>query len=308
MKRVVIWGIGNDYEKIVNQIKYEELKGNIQVEALVSRRDLNWCDHRDGYLLISKEELCGKEYDFLIIASSKFYSDIKKEAIELNIPEHKIIDGSIFNMPLFDFKRYMSLLDDPVTIWSDDCWGGYVYHSLKLPFTSPCINIWWPRDSYMKFIQNPIYYIEQPLEVLDVGDLRKNSVPKGKIGIGDEQIQMEFLHAPTFEKAREQWDKRKKRINKNRMFFKLGLPANNKCCEQYLRIFDKIPFPKICFYSGHTEKKDVVYLKRFEWYAYQWEYAEDLDFTTYTRKLEKLYKDIDILKLLNGEDYIRESS
>lgn len=304
----VIWGNGaDDYEKIINQVKYEELKGNIKIAAVVARRSEIFGNRRDGYLLISKEELTALTFDILIIASSKYYKEIRKEAMELGIPENHMINGNAFRLPLFDYSRYIRLVKEPVTILSYDCWGGYIYNKLYLQFTSPLINIYWQKDSYMKFIQDPLFYFEQPLEMHTESNLREGVYPVGVIGGRGNQIRLEFVHARNFEEAKTLWDRRKERVNPERIFLMLGIDGTEPDKEKYLKIFEKLPFPKICFYAGETSVKDVIYLKRFEWHCYQGSRMDSIRFTDYARNMTWLPKDIDLLKLLNGEkDYLRE--
>lgn len=307
MDRCVIWGAGADYERIINQIKYEELKGNLQIVAVVTKRDEIFGNKRDGYLLITKEELFTIEFDILIIASSLYYKEIVTEAMGLGISENHIINGDVFQLPLFDYSRYIRLVREPVTILSDDCGGGYIYHRLKLRFTSPLINILWRKDSYCKFMTDPLFYFMQPLELHTEGNVRENVYPVGTLGEGNRQIRLEFVHARSFDEARNLWDKRKKRVNKDRIFVMLGLDGTDLNKEKYLKEFEKVPFPKICFYSGKTTVKDVVYLSRFEWRCYQGNRMTSVKYTDYARNVDWLSKDIDLLKLLNGEkDYIRE--
>lgn len=310
MEKVVIWGMGEDYEGIINQLKFEEYKGNLTVVALVSKKEFLWCEKRDGYSLIMKEELADISFDFLIVCSRRFYAEIEKEALDLGISRNHIINGQIFKMPLFDFSRYISLVRNPITIWSNDCWGGYVYHSLYLPFTSPFINTFLKSESYIKFIQDPDYYLERTLVCVCEGDIRKNQYPIAKIGDGDKEIFINFIHEYNYKNAEENWNRRKKRVNQNRIFVKLGLSAGDEHCAEYLNVFNRVPFPKICFYSGsiETDKQDIVYLKRFEWYVRNGGPTITLNYTDYTHKLNYIYKDIDILKLLNSERvYHRES-
>ena len=49
------------------------------------------------------------------------------------------------------------------------------------------------------------------------------------------------------------WNRRKSRLNGDRIFVKLSLPAHNEYRERYLADFDRITFPKICFYSGEND-------------------------------------------------------
>lgn len=124
MDKCIIWGIGNDYENIINQIKFEELKGNLEVVALVSKESEIFASKRDEYSIITKYDLIDKEFDVIIISSSKFYKEIISEINALGMEEKQIINGKIFNLPLFDYNRYIRLIREPVTILSDDCWGG----------------------------------------------------------------------------------------------------------------------------------------------------------------------------------------
>lgn len=185
--------------------------------------------------------------------------------------------------------------------------GGYIYHELFLKFTSPLINTLWERRDYCKFIQNPLYYFSFPLQMLRDANLRENIYPVGELGKGEDKIRIKFVHSRSFQEAAELWEKRKGRINKERIFVKLGFDVYEPHGREWLRIFDGVPFPKICFYSGNTNIKDIVYLKRFEWFCHQGSRMDSYSYNDYCRSMTHLFKDIDILKLLNGEeDYVRE--
>lgn len=122
--RCIVWGVGSDYESIINQIKFEEVKGNLKVIALVAKKDEIFGLNRDGYPVISKYRLVDKEFDTIIISSSKYYKEIISEIHELGLLEKKMVNGRVFKRSLFDYKRYIKLVEEPVTILSDDCWGG----------------------------------------------------------------------------------------------------------------------------------------------------------------------------------------
>ena len=250
MDKCIIWGAGQEYENIVNQILFEIEKGNLEVIAIVSDIDHKYFYNKDGFSVVKKEKLHELEFDYLIITSTKCYTEIENEAILLGIKKNKIIHGNVFKIPLFDWKRYISLVKRPISILSDDCWGGYLYHKLYLPFSSPCINISWPKEDYIKFAQDVFYYLDQPLEMEREGELRKNLYPIGRIGSGDKKIHMDFVHAACFQDAKKLWDRRKERVNRDRIFVKFSLPAYLENYKVLLREFNKILFPKIAFFSG----------------------------------------------------------
>ena len=85
MKKVVIWGIGADYERLINLIRFEILKSNIQVVALVAKRCDIVCNHFDGFKIISKEELAEYMYDYIIVTSTRYFEEILSETNAMGI-------------------------------------------------------------------------------------------------------------------------------------------------------------------------------------------------------------------------------
>lgn len=308
MKQCVLWGAGNEYENIVNLIKYEELKGNIKCNAVLSKTKSHFAKKLDGFDIIGKEGLRDVEFDYLIVTAADAYMEIRAEAMAMGVPANRIVPGKVFKLPDFDFNRYVSLLENPVTILSDNCWGGLAYNQLELPFSSPLINTFWEPDSYFKFIQDPFFYLEQPLRMKREGNPQENVYPVGRLGEGDKSVEVQFVHEPSFQRAEKKWNERKQRINKDRVFVKAAVDGNDPRREEYLAIFEQVPYHKICLYSGKTDIKDVVYMKRFEW---DW-YHKSLNVPFAWHKFGSWFMNntvalVDLLKLLNeGKDYIRE--
>ena len=74
--------------------------------AIVSDIDHKYFYNKDGFSVVKKEKLHELEFDYLIITSTKCYTEIENEAILLGIKKNKIIHGNVFKIPLFDWKRY----------------------------------------------------------------------------------------------------------------------------------------------------------------------------------------------------------
>ena len=127
MKKCILWGMGADYEALLNQVLFEIYKGNIEVVAIVCSENDRYCSKRDGFDIITKNELGNIEFDYIIVTSTRFFREIKQEAMDLGINEKRIISGTVFHLPRFDFQLYQNLIENPITILADDCWGGYVY-------------------------------------------------------------------------------------------------------------------------------------------------------------------------------------
>ena len=56
MLNVIVWGNQEQYDLFINQIKAEELKGNICVKGVVSE-DCAWSNKIDEYEMIAKKVL-----------------------------------------------------------------------------------------------------------------------------------------------------------------------------------------------------------------------------------------------------------
>ena len=71
MRRCVIWGAAREYEHIINQVKFEEWKGNVQCVAVLSKSKARYIKKFDGYPLICKEDLKSIAFDYLIIPQDR---------------------------------------------------------------------------------------------------------------------------------------------------------------------------------------------------------------------------------------------
>lgn len=124
MLNVVIWGAREQYDLFINQIKYEELKGNICVKGIIDP-GIAYKKNLDGYEILAKDELKDMGIDCVILTSVSFhFGPAKTEILSLN-PNVRVINARVLNIPFFDFARYYSILTKKVSIISNTCWGGW---------------------------------------------------------------------------------------------------------------------------------------------------------------------------------------
>lgn len=309
MRRVLLWGMGIDYENALNPIHYEIMKGNIAVEAIVCKKIDMYCRKKDGFRVILKEEIVEHTFDYIIVLSSNKFTEIKREALELGVDEKQIINGMLLHQPLFDFGRYFSLVENPVTIFSDDCWGGIAYSRLNLPFCSPLVNILWYSTDYAKFITDPLFYLDTELQMVEDGDMEKNVYPIGKLGTNEKSVYLRLNHYVDFAEAKKQWDKRKARINYQNIFVKMGVFTPSRISDEEkkkcLEAFESVRYNKVLFCSDHSVNvRERMHTDRFLWGAERRGFVEDFGYNDYMRG--NYHWDIDLLKMLNGEkDYSR---
>ena len=299
MYRVILYGIGSDYDLIINQVLFEIKKGNISVEGIFCEENDQYCLYKDGFNVHKKQDIPNFKFDYVIITESRFFYAIKRDIMALGVEDNKIINGGIFSFPLFDFKSYTMLIENPVTIISDDCWAGFAYNRLGLPFATPFINTLIDRDDFIKLIKSPKEFLSSELLPIDEGDLIKGRMPIGKLCNEKDSINIKFPHSCNFGQAKDDWEKRVKRINYNNIFIKLGIPSNieETKVSLYLSEIKKINFKKIVFYYGNTDEDFVFKTDRFFWFQINQGRIDDYNYSN--NFLTKNYtEDLNLLKLL----------
>lgn len=263
----------------------------------------------DGIPVIQENALLTMEFDYILVTTSKYISDVYISVSRLGINKDRIIDAKVMDFPGFNWKRYVSLLKNPVTIFSDDCWGGYVYHDLKLLFCSPTVNLSFRhKQQYIDFVNNYHTILSQKMECVREGNVRNNEYPIGKLTSDCGDVIIQFIHSISFDDAVSEWDRRKNRINSNNVFVKMAMNADTNDCVKLMEEFDRIPYKKICFCSAESVKSydNVYYTPRYEWFLKKNKKATYSYFDYVRNNRSYLYYDIDIMKLLTGDlDYIR---
>lgn len=305
MYQCLIWGINDEYNFLFNQIKFEIAKGNMEVKALISKD--KYAKSLDGWEIIDKEEIHNFDFDYIIVFNELRFCEIVREAKELGVKEEKIINGKIFKIPYFDFVKYCRLIENPVSIISNDCWGGLIYHHLGMKFQSPFINLFVENSYFLNFLSNLDYYLQQPLKMERDGDIYTNKTPIGYLGDGKEKILLDFNHYPSFEAAKNAWERRVKRLNKDNLFIKAAVGIGNEDY-QFAERFNSLPYgKKVCFTTKKMSFDSTVSIPRYIWKCRRFPAVTAFNFSYYVRDMSSLFKTCDILEmLLRGKDFMRE--
>ncbi len=200
------------YLKYYNSIKFEILKGNIEINGVsLNKECVTSVNTLDGYKLLNDEQFFTYGFDYIVVAVQNSYIRQIKNQLRRIIADNKILSIDIFGIIDFDFKEYIKLLDSKVSILSANCWGGMTYSSLHMEFLSPTINLFFETDEmFTRFVSNLEEYMEYPLEY----DKDGFADDVGKYPIGRlRDIRIHFLHYKTFDDANIKWNIRKNRIN-----------------------------------------------------------------------------------------------
>ncbi|MCI8377473.1 MAG: DUF1919 domain-containing protein [Lachnospiraceae bacterium] len=310
-RKCIIWGNGIDYHNVFNLLEYEVMKQNINIVGIVSRKKDRAGVSLDGFPYIEREELRELEFDYIIVTSRRKYAEIRMEIIDLGISGKKIVNSEVLFIPCFDFNRYFNLIENPITVFSDDCWGGMLLHSLHLEFCTPTVNtLFEDKGDYIKFVGNLPLYLNMELKKKQEGSLRDNVYPVANLGNDADEVSISFPHVVDFAQGEREWNRRKERINYDNIFIKLALEAeefDRQVGDTFLSKWKQLPFKKVCFCSVEDGFDSSIYVKRFELYKKANDFIPSYNYPAYVRQMGELFQSIDILKMLNGEeDFIRQ--
>ena len=190
-------------------------------------------------------------------ADDNLFIEIKKEIEKLGI-DKKIVPYKVLTIPKVDLKKYMEVINNNVSIFANNCWGGLVYHRLGLQFRSPLINMFFHDEDYLKFLNNPQKYINTKLSLKKecfVEETQK-SYPICKC----DDILLYFNHSESFEEANNTWEKRKKRINWDNIFVMMYTENKDVALD-----FSKLPYSKkVCFVPFQTDIESLFSLDFYE--------------------------------------------
>lgn len=104
MYRIVCWGAGKCLNSILPVLKGQEESGRISVLAIVDKRMVK----NISYDVIEPDAISKLDFDYIVISSERFFSEILMHIKELGIDDSKIIDYRVLMENDFDFDRYIS--------------------------------------------------------------------------------------------------------------------------------------------------------------------------------------------------------
>lgn len=289
MLKCLIWGIGRDYDRYINLVKFHEITNEIKVIGIICNE--TYLNTLDGYKIINKETVKDIEYDVLLIASVDKFLEILDEAIQVGFDKDEIINIKALEIPNFTFEKYLRLKKSKISLFSNLCWAGSTYNRLCLEFLSPTINMFESEKDYLKLMGNLKEYLEYPLEFKENGYDKNQNKEYPICTIGDVTLNMN--HYKSFEEAFEKWELRKNRINWDNIFVMMYTQNIDTLLE-----FNDLPYSKkVCFVPFKSDVKSAFYLE-----LCQDSLLKEIEFWQIVNGLAtSSLKYYDIFKLLDGE-------
>lgn len=167
-----------------------------------------------------------------------------------------------------------------ISIISQQCIGGVIYHDMGMRFLSPTINLYLEAKDFIEMVENLEEYMKLPLEMKI-----ENERIVGKLG----KLRVIFRHYDDIQTAKSKWEERKERILWDKIFIiatdRDGF--DDECFER----FKKIKYPK-ALVTRNPKWKDqefCIYLEQYRNESYI------LD----TISTREFYENNKIIELLN---------
>lgn len=149
-------------------------------------------------------------------------------------------------------EKIRALKENTPTIFAPNCWGGLTYHHLGLEFCSPLINMHETHDDYLKFLEDPKYYLDQELQLFEMYSDPTLEKPFPVVKIAD--ISFWMNHYESFEEAAACWERRKARIKWDNLFV-MFFDEDPKRVERFLAL----PYErKVCFVPWETHIDGLI--------------------------------------------------
>ena len=160
---------------------------------------------------------------------------------------------------------------DDFTIVSNNCWGTFIYKKYGLPYQSPFINAIIFAPDYIELLENFSIQTLEKISFIEHSESKyRNELIEAEyyetgypIGIIDGKYEIHFLHYTSAEDARLKWLKRIKRMNLNKLIFKLS--DGDLFEDAMAKRFEDLPFKnKVAFVSkDFPECKSCITLEKF---------------------------------------------
>ncbi|HSV49708.1 MAG TPA: DUF1919 domain-containing protein [Candidatus Acidoferrales bacterium] len=221
-----------------------------------------------------------------------FLQELNVERVESSIKWH-LVDR------LFSWVPRSKLKNRSFSIIGNNCFAGGMYHKFGLQYNTPTIWTYIFPDDYLLFLENLDWYLKQPLTFKK--ETRHEMAHKHffmthhhyPIGLLGSDIEIHFMHYHSEEEAKEKWQRRAKRLNRDNLF--VVFSDGEEYREEHLARFEKLPFTRKIFFSSKPQPDSTctVFIRDYE-------KANHVYDSTRNRRYEKY---IDLIKWLNGEPH-----
>lgn len=246
--KILIWGMGEKYNLCCNLLKYFQIKNEIQLIGITQHGDM--CSGiLDEIPIIEPKDALQLQYDYIMLMTDIYFRDIYNELLLKEIKAEKIISYKVLFIPQVNLSQYFQLKRKKISIISINCWGGIAYSILGLECRSPFKNLFVSDDDFLKIINNFSFYMNCT-PYYDHGEIDPHSRMKYPV-LKLKNIFIHCNHSKTADAAIEDWERRKRKINYNNLFFMM-YTDNSRIAHDFSGFCEKENQKGVCFVPWET--------------------------------------------------------
>lgn len=257
MLKVLVWVFSNDARFFQGTMTIlDRQHGGIELVGVTAGIPVQLQVNGKNVDFIALDKVGAQDFDVLLVVGAKQIgmSNVTKVARQLKLPDEKLLGDWIACVPGFALKKYRQLQRAQLSIVAQHCFGGFISHTLGLPFRTPIINMWFKGQEYIHFLRAPRLCMAEKLTLKKMvwNDGFKYYHPIATLG----NVDIVLNHYPDFDAAVEIWNRRKARIN----WYNLFVTAYTDS-EELLREFDALPYgKKVCFVPFKSDLDSAWYI------------------------------------------------
>lgn len=263
--KILIYGLGEQYNRNLNIIKYFEITGQIQTVGVTAKHTPD-AVRLDGYTVIKYDQMWKTEFDFVVVMSEIYFNEIVDDLTGLGISRRRILSYRVLQIPGLDFERYITFKDSNISIISNNCWGGTICHALGIECKSPFKNLFVREADYLKLLGRLRYYMRCDITFLEYAfnTYLKRNYPVMLL----DDIEVHCNHDTDPAEAAVNWNRRKIKINYDNLFIEM-YTESRETMEAFLRIEGYKR--KLCFVPFETDAENARQLTPYFGQKYFWE-------------------------------------
>ena len=157
---------------------------------------------------------------------------------------------------IYRYFLRLKIKNKDISLISSTCNGCVILHDLGIRYNSPFVNLFVLPSDFVKLCENLEYYLNQKLCFIE----SDKNYPVAKL----DDIKIFFYHYKNEKEAEEQWERRKKRVNYNNLYF--IFTNRDNCTYEDLVKFDNLKYKnKVVFVNKEYENiKSAFVIPGFE--------------------------------------------
>ncbi len=255
MYKIIVWGFGGCYNRMRNTITYFEYTHQIRIVAIADKSA--YMKMLDGYRVITPDEILSLDWDYIIVMTDKGFDAIVSAATkDYNIKREKLVPYRILLIPGLSLNTYFRLRESNISIISNNCWGGLAYHTLGIECLSPFKNLFLNDEDYLHIISNLEKYMQLEPMLSRYEKEPHSGIQYPVLTVGD--VEIHCNHTTCFKEAIGDWNRRKKKINYENLFFEM-YTTNGDTADTFVnQIGDH---SGICFVPWKTDDRRMLTLE-----------------------------------------------